>query len=39
MSELLERWNVERSSELYRVAEWGGGYFRVSEKGDMLVLP
>jgi len=39
VSELLERWTVEKSSELYRVAEWSGGYFRVSEAGDMLVQP
>lgn len=39
MADLLKRWSVEKSSELYRVAEWGGGYFRVSESGDMLVLP
>ncbi len=39
MSELLERWTVEKSSELYRVAEWSGGYFRVSEAGEMLVQP
>ncbi len=39
MSDLLESWSVERSSELYRVAEWSGGYFRVSDKGDMLVQP
>jgi arginine decarboxylase len=39
VSELLERWTVEKSSELYRVAEWSGGYFRVSEAGEMLVQP
>ena len=39
MSELLDRWTVEKSSELYRVAEWSGGYFRVSEAGEMLVQP
>ncbi|MGB3212838.1 MAG: biosynthetic arginine decarboxylase [Desulforhopalus sp.] len=39
MSDFLERWSAEKSSELYRVAEWSGGYFRVSESGDMLVQP
>ena len=39
LSDFLERWTVEKSSELYRVAEWSGGYFRVSENGDMLVQP
>ncbi len=39
LSDLLESWSVEKSSELYRVAEWSGGYFRVSDKGEMLVQP
>lgn len=39
MVDFLERWTAEKSSELYRVTEWSGGYFRVSEKGDMLVQP
>ena len=39
LTDFLERWTVEKSSELYRVAEWSGGYFRVSENGDMLVQP
>ena len=37
MADFLESWTTEKSSELYRVAEWSGGYFRVSENGDMLV--
>jgi arginine decarboxylase len=39
LADFFERWTVEKSSELYRVAEWSGGYFRVSENGDMLVQP
>jgi arginine decarboxylase len=39
LTDFFERWTVEKSSELYRVAEWSGGYFRVSENGDMLVQP
>ena len=39
LADFLESWTVEKSSELYRVAEWSGGYFRVSENGDMLVQP
>lgn len=39
MSDILERWSVEKSSDLYRVSEWSGGYFRVSENGEMLVQP
>lgn len=39
LADFFERWTVDKSSELYRVAEWSGGYFRVSENGDMLVQP
>lgn len=39
LSDFLERWNAEKSSDLYRVAEWSGGYFRISDSGDMLVQP
>ncbi len=39
LADFLESWTIEKSSELYRVAEWSGGYFRVSDKGDMLVQP
>jgi arginine decarboxylase len=39
LTDFFERWTVDKSSELYRVAEWSGGYFRVSENGDMLVQP
>lgn len=37
--EFLERWTTEKSSDLYRVAEWSGGFFRVAESGDMVVQP
>jgi arginine decarboxylase len=37
--DFLERWTTEKSSDLYRVAEWSGGFFRVAESGDMLVQP
>jgi arginine decarboxylase len=30
-------WTAERSAELYRVREWGAGFFGVSEKGDLQV--
>lgn len=39
LADFLESWTVEKSTDLYRVAEWGGGYFRVSDNGDMLVQP
>ena len=35
----MERWNINKSSDLYGVTEWGGGYFFVAENGDMMVMP
>jgi len=35
----LDRWTCKRSEELYGIREWSGGYFRVSEEGDVLVCP
>jgi arginine decarboxylase len=35
----MERWNINKSSDLYGVSEWGGGYFFVAENGDMMVTP
>ena len=39
MNYTMERWNINKSSELYSVSEWGGGYFFVAENGDMMVMP
>lgn len=35
----MERWNAGKSAELYGVNEWGGGYFRIADNGDVMVLP
>jgi arginine decarboxylase len=35
----MERWNINKSSDLYGVSEWGGGYFFIAENGDMMVMP
>ncbi|HEX9885375.1 MAG TPA: biosynthetic arginine decarboxylase, partial [Longimicrobiales bacterium] len=32
-------WGPERSAELYRIAQWGKGYFDVSSQGTVLVRP
>ncbi|KAH7289177.1 hypothetical protein KP509_31G061900 [Ceratopteris richardii] len=32
-------WSPSRSSSLYRVDGWGGSYFAVSSKGDVVVRP
>ncbi|MGE9290765.1 MAG: biosynthetic arginine decarboxylase [Puniceicoccales bacterium] len=33
------RWTSEDSAALYGVREWGGGYFDVSEDGDVVLCP
>ena len=35
----LERWTNEKSLDLYGIRNWGGGYFDISEKGDILIRP
>ncbi len=35
----IERWNTTKSSELYGVSEWSGGYFCIAENGEMMVMP
>jgi len=37
--ELLGRWTKEKSEELYGIKNWGGGYFSISDKGEVLVNP
>jgi arginine decarboxylase len=33
------RWTVEDSMKLYGVADWGKGYFGVSDRGTVVVMP
>ncbi len=35
----MDSWNVERSRELYRVREWGSGYFDINADGNVVVRP
>ncbi|MFO7612338.1 MAG: biosynthetic arginine decarboxylase [Clostridia bacterium] len=37
--ELLGRWTKENSEELYGIKNWGGGYFSISDKGEIIVTP
>lgn len=37
--ETLGRWTTEKAEELYGVNNWGSGYFRVSDDGEILVTP
>jgi len=37
--EILDRWTVEDSIELYGIRNWGKGYFNVSPAGDVVITP
>jgi len=38
-SDQLNLWTPEDSAKLYRVEEWGGGYFGVTAQGTVAVYP
>ncbi|MEA2108137.1 MAG: biosynthetic arginine decarboxylase [Pseudomonadota bacterium] len=33
----LERWTIENSVDLYGIRNWGGGYFDISAKGEIII--
>ena len=35
----MSEWTPKQSAGLYRVNEWGTGFFSVSEDGNLLVHP
>ncbi|MDZ4785751.1 MAG: biosynthetic arginine decarboxylase [bacterium] len=35
----MEKWNLTKSNDLYRVQAWGDGYFDVNENGNVCVKP
>lgn len=35
----MSEWTPRQSSDLYRVPNWGAGFFSISEEGSMLVHP
>ena len=37
--EMLDRWKLDDSAELYGIRNWGSGYFDISEGGDIIVTP
>ncbi|SDU57389.1 biosynthetic arginine decarboxylase [Desulfobacula phenolica] len=39
MNYTFERWNTNKSSDLYGIDDWGGGYFSLSDNGDLMVMP
>lgn len=35
----MSEWNIEEAERVYGVSQWGGGYFRIGEKGNVEVTP
>lgn len=35
----MERWTIENSVDLYGIRNWGGGYFDISDKGEVVINP
>ncbi len=39
MNHTLERWNTTKSTDIYGVDEWSGGYFHIADNGELMVMP
>jgi len=37
--EILDRWTVKKSEELYGIKNWGAGYFDINTSGEVTVSP
>lgn len=37
--EILGRWTVEKSEELYGIKNWSAGYFNISSAGEVTINP
>ena len=35
----MENWNISKSQDLYRVLDWGAGYFGINASGHITVSP
>jgi len=35
----LKRWSVDEARELYNIPNWGRGFFRINNKGNIVVHP
>ena len=35
----MSEWNIEEAERVYGVSQWGGGYFRIGENGNVQVTP
>ena len=38
-TDLLTKWTVEDSKELYNIESWGAGFFGINAKGNVDVSP
>lgn len=38
-SNILDRWTTEESASLYGINNWGAGFFRINEQGEVAVTP
>jgi arginine decarboxylase len=39
LEKLHEKWTVEQARELYGIENWGSGYFKIDQKGEVCVCP
>ncbi len=37
--DILNRWDVKKSEELYGISNWGKDYFTIDEKGELIINP
>jgi len=38
-TDVLRRWSIADSLETYAIRNWGGGYFNINDKGNLVVHP
>ncbi|MFH1419325.1 MAG: biosynthetic arginine decarboxylase [Planctomycetota bacterium] len=38
-ADMLRTWSVEDSTDLYKVRQWGGGFFGINAQGHVVVSP
>jgi arginine decarboxylase len=36
---MMEKWNISKARDLYRIDSWGSGYFDINEHGNVTVFP
>lgn len=36
---MLDRWTCEKSKQLYRIDDWGAGYYNISKEGTVTITP